>query len=344
MRPTIKDIAAKTGLSITTVSFVLNNKPSRISEKSRKLVLDAARELDYRPNELAVGLIKKRTKTLGLILSDICNPFFSNLAKGVEYKCLKRGWTVILCDTEDQSSQEISYIDMLSSKSVDGIIYCCSQDSTAQKFRVSWQMMQHCNLPCIVADRTYDLPGALSVRTDHVLGGWLATNHLLQLGHRRIACVTGPAQLSVCRSRLEGYKRALNEYGIAFDSALVAEGQFDMESGRRALDALDGQEFTSLFAFNDIMAFGVYQGLKARGLSVPSDVSVVGYDDSFPSEILDVPLTTVHQPVREIGARAADELISILEGGSVPTADTVFEPRLVVRSSTRRLKQEEQKD
>ena len=334
MRTTIKDIAAKTGLSVTTVSLVLNNKPSKISQETRKLVLETARELCYRPNQLAVGLIKKRTKTLGLIVSDIRNSFFSSLAKGIEDECRKNGWTVFLCNTSDQHERDLEYIDVLASKGVDGILYCMSMDSDVEKFQESQALLSRLNLPYIMLDRTCNLPGVFSVKVDHFTGGLLATRHLLELGHREIACVRGPIHLEDCNARLEGYKAALAERGIAYDPTLIQEGSYDMPSGITAMEALLPRRPSAVFAFNDMMAYGVYKALKHHGLSIPQDISVVGYDDIFASEILEVPLTTIHQPVRRVGEAAARRLLSIIEGEPPAERELLFLPELVIRKST----------
>ena len=273
MRTTIKDIAAKTGLSVTTVSLVLNNRPSKISQETRELVLKTAQELCYRPNQLAVGLIKKRTKTIGLILSDIRNSFFSTLAKGVEDECWKNGWTVFLCNTSDLHERDMAYIDLLASKGVDGIIYCMSMDSDVDKFQESQTLLHRLNLPYVMLDRTCNLPGISSVKVDHFTGGLLATRHLLELGHREIACVTGPTHLEDSMARLEGYKAALEEWDVPFDPSLLQEGSYDMASGIAAMEALIPRRPSAVFAFNDMMAYGVYKALKHHGLSIPRDIS-----------------------------------------------------------------------
>lgn len=334
MRTTIKDIAAKTGLSVTTVSLVLNNRPSKISQETRELVLKTAQELCYRPNQLAVGLIKKRTKTIGLILSDIRNSFFSTLAKGVEDECCKNGWTVFLCNTSDLHERDMAYIDLLASKGVDGIIYCMSMDSDVDKFQESQTLLHRLNLPYVMLDRTCNLPGISSVKVDHFTGGLLATRHLLELGHREIACVTGPTHLEDSMARLEGYKAALEEWDVPFDPSLLQEGSYDMASGIAAMEALIPRRPSAVFAFNDMMAYGVYKALKHHGLSIPRDISVVGYDDIFSSEILEVPLTSIHQPVRRMGAAAVRKLLSIIEKEPQTENAQLFLPELVIRRST----------
>lgn len=334
MRTTIKDIAAKTNLSVTTVSLVLNNKPSKISQKTKELVLKTAKELHYRPNQLAVSLIKKRTKTIGLIVSDIRNNFFSSLAKGIEDECRKNGWTLILCNTSDNHQRDIEYINVLASKSVDGILYCMSIDSNLENFKQSYDLLGTLNIPFVMIDRSYPVPNPAIVRLDHIRGGYMATRHLLELGHRQIACVTGPNYLEDSRDRLHGYKKALDEAHIAFDESLIFEGGYDMNSGIAAVDALFGKKFTAIFAFNDMMAYGVYKGLKAHGLHVPADISVIGYDDIFLSEILEVPLTTIKQPIGLMGCAATKKLIAMIEDKPLAEKTTIFEPELIVRKST----------
>jgi len=334
LRTTIKDIAAKTNLSVTTVSLVLNGKSSKISEKTKELVFKTAMELQYRPNQLAVGLIKKRTKTIGLIVPDIRNNFFSTLAKGIEDECRRNDWTVILCNTSDKHERDIEYINVLASKSVDGILYCMSADSSLEKFKKSYELLNKFNIPFIMVDRSFDMPDCITAKLDHVKGGYIATKYLLELGHKRIACVTGPNNLDDSNRRLVGYKKALKEAGIAFDSSIIAEGNYSMESGIAAVETLIGKNFSAIFAFNDMMAYGVYKGLKKHNLSVPTDISVMGYDDIFLSEILEVPLTTVHQPVEKLGTAAASHLIGFIEGDLKDNTIVTYPPELVIRKST----------
>jgi LacI family transcriptional regulator len=335
---TIKDIAAKTKLSVTTVSLVLNGKQSKIPQKTKDLVIKTAEELHYRPNQLAVGLITKRTKTIGLIVPDIRNNFFSSLAKGIEDECRKNGWTVILCNTSDIHERDLEYINMLASKGVDGILYCMSSDSDIEKFRECYNLLKMHDITFIMLDRSFQLPGLITAKLNHKKGGYLAAKHLIDLGHRRIACVTGPKHLEDSMQRLDGYMKALKEYGIPYDESIIVEGNYHMESGISAVDKLINKNFTAIFAFNDMMAYGVYKGLKAHGLLVPTDISLVGYDDISISEILEVPLTTIHQPVERMGAAAAKHLIEIIEKGSQDKPIPIYSPSLVIRSSTAKLK------
>lgn len=334
MRATIKDIAAKTNLSVTTVSLVLNNKPCKIPDSTKKLVLDTAIAMDYRRNQLAVSLLKKRTRTIGIILSDIRNSFFSSLAKGVEDECRKRGWTVILCNTSDLHERDLECINMLGSKSVDGILYCMSVDSSLQKFEESRALLRAWGIPFVVIDRSFELEGLTIVKVDHVMGGFLATCHLLELGHRRIACVTGPDHLVDSRERLDGYSKALEKYGVKYDPDIIIAGNYDMQSGMAGVDRLMSKDFSAIFAFNDLMAYGAHKGLRRYDLAVPDDVSIVGYDDVFFAELFETPLTTIHQPVRRLGVTAVRTLISLVEHEPGVAPVTLLKPELVVRKSS----------
>jgi LacI family transcriptional regulator len=331
---TIKDIAAKINLSVTTVSLVLNGRESKIPQRTKELVIKTAEELHYRPNQLAVGLITKRTKTIGLIVPDIRNSFFSGLAKGIEDECRKNGWTVILCNTSDIHERDMEYIHMLASKGVDGILYCMSSDSNLEKFKECYNLLNKLNIRFIMLDRSFPLPNLITAKLNHLKGGYLATKHLLDLGHTHIACVTGPKHLEDSNQRLKGYMKALKEANIPYDESIIVEGDYHMETGISSVDKLIDKNFSAIFAFNDMMAYGIYKGLKAHGLSVPADVSVIGYDDIFISEILEVPLTTIHQPIERMGAAAIRHLIGIIENEIQNEPIPTYSPKLVIRNST----------
>lgn len=331
---TIKDIATKTNLSITTVSLVLNNKASNIPQRTKDLVLKAAKDLNYRPNQAAVALVTKRTKTLGLIVPDIRNNFFSTLAKGIEDECRNNDWTVILCNSNDMHDRDLEYIKILASKGVDGILYCMSSDTNEEKFKEKYDLLEKLKIKFIALDRSFNLPNIITANLNHLKGGYLATKHLLDLGHNRIACVTGPKYLKDSADRLRGYKMALTEYEIPYDTSIIVEGDYQMEGGLSAVDKLIEKDFTAVFAFNDMMAYGVFKGLKSHGLHVPKDISVVGYDDIYLSEILEVPLTTVHQPIELMGKTATKYLINIIESEEEYCEIPTFSPSLVIRNST----------
>lgn len=336
MKATLKDIAADTGFSVTTVSLVLNNKPSKIPEGTKQIILEAAQRLGYRPNQLAVSLVKKRTDTLGLIVSDVSNPFFSTLAKGVEDICRENGCNMILCNTNNMHKCDLNYINMLVDKGVDGIIYGMAGDSTLKNAIDSCNLMKEQDMSFVIIDRYFKKLHTSYIGVDHLMGGYYATKHLIEMGHKKIACITGPLHLDDVLERLKGYKKALKEAGIKYDSKLVFEGRYNMESGAAAFPWLMKTKCTAVFAFNDMTAYGLYIEAKKNGVSIPKDFSVVGYDDIYFSKILEAPLTTIKQPVYEMGVKATEILIEAIKNKKRPEEQFIYQPELIVRSSTRK--------
>lgn len=335
MRTTIKDIAQKTGLSITTVSLVLNGKAKKISEESKELVLKVAKELNYRPNQIAVGLVKKRTNTLGLIIPDISNIFFSELAKGVEDEGRKYDYNVILCNTNDRHDLEVEYVNVLAAKGIDGIILDMSVEDSEAKARKSLSLLQSYGIPAVIVDRYSDDKNFTSIYIDNQQGAYLATQYLIDLGHKRIGCVTGPSSERTSMDRLRGYRKAMQENNIPLDEELILEGKYQFKGGYHAAKELMGKDITAIFAFNDMMAYGVARALRENNISIPDDLSLMGFDDIFFSEIFDVPLTTVRQPTYEIGQMAVRTIIDEIENGKRTCEDIVLQPKLQVRKSTR---------
>lgn len=337
---TLKDVAAKLNLSVTTVSLVLNGKATHLPKTTRDRVKRVAEEMNYRPNQLAVGLITKKTKTLGLLIPDIQNDFFAALAKGVEEEARHNGWTIILCNTADDHEREMDYIDLLASKRVDGILYCMSINTDIQRFQKIHAHLTSYNLPYMMLDRFYQTDGVQTALLDHFQGGYLATKHLLSLGHRAIACVTGPKHSEDSKDRLNGYRKALAEHGLSYDPSFIIEGDYHIESGIKAIDQLEEKAFTAVFAFNDLMAFGVCHALMERQLHIPEDISVIGYDDIFFSKMFEVPLTTISQPVVPLGRAATKELIDHFEEDRPLESVKVYPPTLIVRRSTAKHKED----
>jgi LacI family transcriptional regulator len=333
-RTTIKDIAKDTGLSVTTVSLVLNGKAFKIPEATKRKITLSAERLNYRPNQLAVGLVKKHTNTIGLIISDISNLFFASLAKSVEETAHAEGSNLILCNSGDKHQGDIDYINILADKGVDGIVYGMAIDTTLEKAEKSKALMDSYKIPFVMVDRYFNELHAPCLRVDHVSGGYHATKYLLREGHSRIACITGPKYLSDSNERLAGYRTALRESGIEYDPDLIYEGSYSWESGIEAMKWLTGKNFSAVFAFNDMMAFGVYNQAKKSGYKIPADFSLVGYDDIFFSRMLETPLTTVRQPISELGKRSALLLLDLIHGHYGKNPSGILEPELIIRKSS----------
>ena len=331
---TIYKVAQKAGVSVATVSRALNDS-GYVSREAKDRVLEAARELDYHMNVNARSLTCGKTYTIALVLPDIGNPFFPAVARGAEDYASDNGYCVILCNTDGNLRKESDYLKMLRSRKVDGVIFAVSVAS-----RSSLNALADDGIAVVLVDRdlgdSYDI-----VKTDNIAGAMLATNHLIGLGHTRIAFISGPMPLATSRERLRGYCDALASKGIPFDDGLVTEGDFRMESGHRAMQALlansrsgDGVEFTAVFAANDMMAAGAMTALEEEGLRVPADVAVIGYDDINIASVMRPRLSTIAQPKYEMGWIAAETVTRRMSEPDGPRLEEVLQPVLVVRDST----------
>ena len=334
MRATIKDIAKQAGVSITTVSLVLNGKAYKIPDQTKKIVLDTARELNYTPNQMAVGLVKKRSQTIGLIVPNISNTYFATMALGVDEACRKYGNALMLCNSGDQHKLDLEYITRLAGQGCDGVIFIMANDSDDAACKESLKMLHDLKLPFVMLDRFIIKKGCPSIIVDHVKGGELVTRHLLGLGHRRIGCVVGPEHLVDARQRYEGYVKAMKEAGVDVDPELVIHGDYSRKGGYEAAKILLDRHATAIFASNDMSALGVMQYLEEQKVRVPEDISVVGYDDIMFASLLKVPLTTIHQPIYEMGVEAVQQLMRQINQEEYEKGAVIFEPELIIREST----------
>ena len=337
MPTTLKDIARATGLSTTTVSLVLNGKPHRISNEKCQLIKETAKKMDYHPNRLAVGLIKHETRTVGLILPDITNVFFSEIAKGLEDVLWKHGYHLLLCNTNDCHEQEISAIRMMRNAMVDGLITVMSSETIGDKEHQTFVALKHMKRPVVLIDRFNESGGFSTISLDNFKATYIAVKYLVSLGHRRIACICGPLGLETNDNRLRGYTVALADCGIPFEKSLIYQGDFHYQSGYDAIPVLLPQKPTAVLCLNDMMAYGAMNALNDQGLRVPDDVSVMGFDDIFFSQITSVPLTVICQPAYGMGQKAGQVLLAELSAHVQPQK-IVFEPTIRVRKSTKAIK------
>jgi len=337
MRATIKDVAKACGISITTVSLVLNQRECRVSEPTRKRIFDVAKKLDYRPNKLAVGLVTRRTRTIGLIVPDISNFHFAELCKVIERECQAKGYIVLLGGYGDSDDQAFEYFNAFIDKGIEGLVFAKPFGlKLSEVDRRCFELAASAGLPLVTFDKGPAGPTRRTVEFDFARGGYLATKHLVELGHRKIGCITGPSGLRSAIDRLKGYEKALREASLPYDDGLVHEGGFDYESGLEALPCLLGAGATAVFASNDMMALGVYKAAREYGLSIPRDISLVGFDDLFIDELLEVPLTSVVHPSSELGLEGTRRLFAMIEGSSDTSSAPKLQPVLKVRASTAR--------
>ena len=326
---TLGMVAERSGVSPSTVSRILNGT-AVVSDAKRQAVERAIADLGFVPNPVARGLAGGRTLSVGVVTQAIDSPFYGIALRGIEDELDKAGYSALFVSGHWNADEEARCIEALRSRRVDGIIVLTG--------RLSDAALRGCakTVPVVVTGRTLKAAALFSLNFDNVAGARLATEHLIGLGHRRIAFITGDAAHPDAIEREQGYRAALEAAGIAYEASLVAPGQFHEESGRVAMEHLlqARRRFTAVFAANDQMAFGAALALHQRGLRVPDDVSLVGFDDLATSVYTLPPLSTVRQPGYELGRLAATAMLQLLEG--VKPRIEVPAPRFIARESTGR--------
>lgn len=306
---TIQDIARAANVSKSTVSRVLNGTATVASAK-REAVLEATKRLGFRPNVMARSLASGRSMTIGVLTQLIGSPFYDTVAQGVIVGLTDSGYSPIFVDGQWEISNEIGAIKALLGRQVDGLVLIGGGVAEAQ-------LDELCSgIPFIVVARQLENNNHRSIYTDNVDGGYRATKHLLEHGHRRIAIIRGLAHHPDAVDRYDGYLKAINEYDVQLDADLIYEGDFSAESGVAGVEKLldKGTEFTAIFAANDMTAFGARLALYRKGIRVPEDVSIVGFDDQMEAMFSTPPLTTVRQPSREMGEQAAKAVLGLIDG------------------------------
>ena len=325
----ILDVALKAGVSIATVSRVVNKSDHKVNPTTRERVQEAIRELDYRPNALAKGLLMKKTMTIGIIIPDISNPYYAEIVRGIQDTADQAGYAVLIHNTDGKQERIIRHIYILREKSVDGVIFCGGIINGYETLSILKELKERV---VVVGRHEVDFP---AVMVDNMGGATQAVEHLIDLGHRLIGCIGGPDGSPTAVDRLTGYRNALAQNGIALDERLVKRGTWSPESGYLlARELLAGPERpTAVFSANDQMAFGVIKAAREMGLNVPKDLAVVGFDNVPPGSYFDPPLTTVEIPMYDIGVATMRMLIDLLSGEPFEKL-RLFKTKLLVRGST----------
>ncbi len=332
---TIHDVAKAAGVSETTVSLVLRGKQCRVSEQTRQRVFDAADQLHYVPNQVAVSLVTRKTYTIGLIYSDMLNPFYAELALGIERNAYLHDYSLLICNCDEQVSRCVDNITLLEGRCVDGFVLQPPEsvnNSPEQLYQLQ-QKLSSCATPYVILDRAIHDVYHDYISADHRLGGYLATEHLVRLGHTRIGCITGAFSDYGTKRRLAGYQDVLQQHNIAYDASLIYEGLYQIETGYRGALELFKKDITAIFAFSDLIAVGVQRAAAECGICIPHDLSLVGYDDSFVANLCPVPLTTIRQPIELLGRRACEMLLDRIQDPDKPHQDYFYPPALIQRSS-----------
>lgn len=326
---TIQDVAQLAGVSVATVSRVLNNSSS-VAQKTRETVLDAIKKLNYQPNLLGRNLRRMETRMILVLLPNISNPFYSRLVKGMEDVAHKNGYNVMLCNTDSDKSREIMYLELLKNKLSDGVIFMAPELSKEELSAIGkdYPVVQCCE---------YKEGASVShVSIDNFQAAYRAVKHLLGLGHKKIGLISCQNSFVSTIRREEGYKRALEEAGIAVEKELVKYGDYGFKSGLRAAKEMFSmkEKPTAIFSISDVMAIGVLKAAVESGLSIPDDIAVAGFDNISFASMYDPPLTTVSQPKYDLGCEAMDLLLKLIKGELKEPRDVFLEHNLIIREST----------
>ena len=324
-RVNIKEVAREAGVSVATISRALQS-PERVAAKTLDRVHAAIQRLSYIPNAQARNLRTARTRLIVAMVPDIANPFFSEIIRGIEQVAHRNGYSVLLGDTQYDLQRELAYAQLIPARQVDGLVTLMPH---IPRIKVDGQ------LPIVNACEYVDDKDITTVSIDNVASAKTAVEYLLALGHRDIAFIMGREDSPLSRDRERGYRAALAEAKVKLNPNLVSRGDFSAESGIHATELLfaKGEKFTAIFSSNDEMALGAINAIRARGLRVPEDISVVGFDDIPLARYFDPPLTTIAQPTMQIGQEAMKLLLEILSGSAPPPRKCVLPAHLVVRKS-----------
>jgi LacI family transcriptional regulator len=323
------DVAREAGVSSMTVSRVINEK-GEVSEATRERVLAVIEELGYRPSGIARGLATQRTGTLGLVVPDVANPFFADVARGVEHGAYAEGYNVFLCNTEEDPERELAVLKSLEEKRVDGLVLCSSRLEEAELRTV---VSRHRKV--VLVNRLLEGDSVGSVLIDDEKGGWLATRLLIEAGHRAIGYLSGPAVSHSGRQRAKGYRAALEDADVNCDVSWVRHFPPMVAGGQEVAHELliTQPEISALFCYNDLVAVGALQACSELGRRVPDDVAVVGYDDIPLAALVTPALTTCRVPRYELGSQTVALLLDQINDCSDDCQEIVLAPELVVRAS-----------
>ncbi|GMK44158.1 HTH-type transcriptional regulator DegA [Paenibacillus glycanilyticus] len=330
MKATIYDVAKEAGVSIATVSNAINGK-GNVSKKRREQIFKIMEQMNYQPNVNASALMGKKTYTLGLLIPDISNPFFSEIARAIEDQAHQLGYSVIMCSTDNKDERVERYIALLEQKNVDGILIGTGVDNLDILTN-----LQARNIPIVMISREATALEVDTVVADDYVGGLMAAQHLADMGHTRIAILSEQLKVSSARERIRGFKQGLQDCRISFDDRNLVICDYMVEEGRRGAGELLGREDrpTAIFCCNDVLAIGAMQEARSLGIKVPEELSIVGFDDTILASVVDPPLTTVAQPIASMAKQAFQLMISNLDEAEPVKKRIVLRPEINIRQST----------
>ena len=312
-RVTLKDLAQYTGFSITTVSLVLNNNASSIPDSVKKQIIDAARELNYIPNIAARSLVSGSSKTIGVIIPDISNSFFSTLVHDMQIELNNYSYDIFLCNSDEKMENDIKYINLFSSRAVDGMILVLSAESLKEENQPKIKnLLDSLFVPYILVDR-YFASDTYKVMIDNYDAGRMVADVLYKNGHKNIGLITGPLSLNSSINRLQGALDYFKKLGITINPDAIYTGNYDYDTGYIGARKLLKNNISAIFAFNDLQAYGVIECCNELGIKIPNDISLIGFDNLDTSKIISPKLSSVSQPIKELSVLACQNLMALIE-------------------------------
>lgn len=330
---TLKQIAEELGISAMTVSRAINNR-SNVDEKTRERVLEKARSMGYTPNHIAKSLVSKKTYTVGVVVPEIAHSFFAEAIQGIEEVTFKGNYRLILTHSAEQEDREQYALETLQAQRVDGILISSAEKVTDYS---TYKRIVNTKTKLVFFDRCAEGIGASCVSVDDRTGSYKITEHLIEHGYKKIAHLRGPLSVSIGKERLEGYEEALRDNDMPVEESLIIESGFHEKGGYNAMQQLLKVGKSNLpravFAVNDPAAFGAMDAIYDHDLSVPDDIAIVGFSDDIRANLMKSPLTTVRQPAYELGKRAAQKLIKLIENEDEPVENIEIKTELVIRES-----------
>lgn len=329
----ISDVAKKARVSTATVSRVLNG--ANVQPETKGRVLAAMKALDYRPNAQARSLTSGKTHVVGVLVPDMHGPFYGTILDGCQQTLLSYGYNMLVCSTYHKRGNEWTFAKLLWEKRVDGLLILTPREIRDKPMQELLRDASKDGFPIVVADGEVDYANLAGVWIDNFKGGYKATEHLLALGHRRIGLLLGKPGAKETMERYSGYKRAIKDHGGEFDPELVVyAGAYGIEDAAKVTPRLLQQKPTAIFATADDLAVGVLEVTRALGLVIPRDLSLIGYDDVMYARLLTPRLTTIQQPLRQLGEVGAGKLVKMITGEEPHVTQTILPIELVVREST----------
>lgn len=333
---TIREVALRAGVSPSTVSLVLNGKGA-IPQETRARVLDAVKELRYSFNYTARAMVTKKTNIVGVVIPDISNAFFAETVRHMQVALAEKGYDIILCNSEEKAENDIRYVNVLAGRNVDGLILTPSAEAFTVEYRERvLSVLEDLNVPYLFFDRYFRDSDRPRVAVDNAESSYRVARYLVENGHKKIGTIAGPLILNSSEGRICGLRRAMEEAGLSLSDEYIYEGKYDFETGVKGAEKLIEKGVSAIFAFSDMQAYGVYECAAKRGMKIPDDLSVTGFDDNLYSFMLDAPLTTMRQPVKKIAESACDMILQLIHGNGNPE-NVSLPAEFIVRKSVKKM-------